>query len=150
AALIEQRGITEGEALDLCEHQLQTAEGLERLGADEALIVAGLLHDLGDGRVAESAHAPWAAALVRPLLGERVAWAIGAPAEAKRYPCTADPTYWDGLSPQSKKTLIAQGGQMTPAELEAFRAHPWAEDALKLRQCDDGGKNVSYAVQNAE
>jgi predicted HD phosphohydrolase len=150
AALLAQRGMCEGEAVDLWEHQLQTAAGLERLGADEALIVAGLLHDLGDGRVAEAAHAPWAAALVRPLLGERVAWAIGAHAEAKRYLCTADPTYWDSLSPQSKKTLIAQGGQMTPEELEQFRAHPWAEDALRLRQCDDGGKNPSYQVQDLE
>lgn len=150
AALLEQRGMCEGEAVDLWEHQLQTAEGLEKLGADEDLIVAGLLHDLGDGRVAESAHAPWAAALVRPLLGERVAWAIGAHAEAKRYLCTADPAYWETLSPQSKKTLIAQGGQMTPEELERFRAHPWAADALTLRQCDDGGKNASYEVQNAE
>ena len=39
--------------------------------------------------------------------------------------------------------------RMTPEELAQFRAHPWAEDALKLRQCDDGGKNTSYAVQNA-
>jgi predicted HD phosphohydrolase len=150
AALLEQRGMCEGESVDLWEHQLQTAEGLEKLGVDEALIVAGLLHDLGDGRVAEAAHAPWAAALVRPLLGERVAWAIGAHAEAKRYLCTADPAYRDSLSPQSKKTLIAQGGQMTPDELEQFRAHPWAEDALQLRQCDDGGKNASYDVKNVE
>src|ERR1043166_9216718 len=91
AALAEQRGMNEGEVVDLWEHQLQTAERLERLGADDELIVAGLLHDLGDGRVAESAHAPWGAALVRPLLGERVAWAIGAHDEANRYLCTADP-----------------------------------------------------------
>jgi predicted HD phosphohydrolase len=150
AALIEQRGMSEGEALDLCEHQLQTAEGLERLGADEDLIVAGLLHDLGDGRVAESAHAPWAAALVRPLLGERVAWAIGAHADAKRFLCTTDAAYWATLYPTSQRTLIAQGGQMSAEELERFRAHPDAEDALLLRRCDDGGKDASYAVQNAE
>ena len=78
AALVEQQGLNDGEAIDLWQHQLQTAEGLERRGADEELIVAGLLHDLGDGRVAEAAHAPWAAALVRPLFGERVAWIIGA------------------------------------------------------------------------
>ena len=56
AALVEQCGMNDGEAVDLWEHQLQTAEGLERLGADEWLIVAGLLHDLGYGRVAARAR----------------------------------------------------------------------------------------------
>jgi predicted HD phosphohydrolase len=150
AALVEQRGMNDGEAVDLWEHQLQTAEGLERLGADEELIVAGLLHDLGDGRVAESAHAPWAAALVRPLLGERVAWVIGAHADAKRYLCTTDPAYWETLSPLSKQTLIAQGGLMTAEEIEQFRAHPLAEDAVLLRQCDDAGKNPEHQVEQPE
>lgn len=150
AALVEQQGMNDGEPVDLWEHQVQTAERLERLGADEELIVAGLLHDLGDGRVAEAAHAPWAAALVRPLFGERVSWLIGAHADAKRYLCTADSTYWDTLTPLSKQTLIAQGGLMTPDELATFRAHPYAEDALLLRQCDDGGKNPAYQVQQPE
>lgn len=150
ASLVEQRGMNDGEAVDLWTHQLQTAEGLERLGADEELIVAGLLHDLGDGRVAEAAHAPWAAALVKPLLGERVAWVIGAHADAKRYLCTTDAAYWDTLSPLSKQTLIAQGGLMTPDELAQFEAHPLTKDAVLLRQCDDGGKNPAHEVQNPE
>jgi predicted HD phosphohydrolase len=150
AALVEQQGMGDGEAIDLWEHQLQTAEGLERLGADEALIVAGLLHDLGDGRVAEVAHAPWAATLVRPLLGERVAWVIGAHADAKRYLCTTDPAYWDTLSPVSKRTLEAQGGLMTPDEVEQFRAHPFADQAVLLRQCDDAGKDPSHRVEDPE
>lgn len=150
AALVEQRGMNDGEPVDLWEHQLQTAEGLERLGADEELIVAGLLHDLGDCRVAEAAHAPWAAALVRPLLGERVAWLIGAHADAKRYLCTTDAAYWETLTPLSQQTLIAQGGRMTAAELATFDAHPYARDALLLRQCDDGGKDPTRRVVNVE
>jgi predicted HD phosphohydrolase len=150
AALAEQRGMNDGEVVDLWEHQLQTAEGLERLGADEALIVAGLLHDLGDGRVAEVAHASWAAALVRPLLGERVAQAIGAHADAKRYLCTTDPAYWETLSPLSQQTLIAQGGLMSPEEVERFRSAPFFEDAVLLRQCDDAGKDPAYQVQRPE
>ena len=150
AALVEQRGMSDGEAVDLWEHQLQTAAGLERLGADEELIVAGLLHDLGDGRVAESAHAPWAAALVRPLLGERVAWVIGAHADAKRYLCTTDPAYWNTLSPVSKRTLEAQGGLMSAEEVEQFRANPFAEQAVLLRQCDDAGKDPNHTVKHPE
>jgi len=150
AALVEQQGMNEGEAVDLWQHQLQTAEGLERLGVDEELIVAGLLHDLGDGRVAEAEHAPWAASLVRPLFGERVAWVIGAHAEAKRFLCTTDPAYWDTLSPMSKQTLIAQGGLMTDEEVTQFKANPLARDAVLLRQCDDSGKNPDYQVQDVE
>lgn len=150
AALVEQQGMNDGEPVDLWTHQLQTAAGLERLGADEELIVAGLLHDLGDGRVAEASHAPWAAALVRPLFGERVAWVIGAHADAKRYLCTTDTAYWDTLSPLSKQTLIAQGGLMTPAEVAQFEAHPLAQDAVLLRQCDDGGKNPALTIHQPE
>jgi len=150
AALVEQCGMNEGESVDLWEHQIQTAEGLERLGADEELIVAGLLHDLGDGRVAEAAHAPWAAALVRPLFGERVAWLIGAHADAKRYLCTTDPAYWETLSPMSRTTLVAQGGLMTAEEVERFEANPLADEAVLLRQCDDGGKDPSHRVQDTE
>jgi predicted HD phosphohydrolase len=150
AALVAQQGMNDGEALDPWQHQLQTAEGLERLGADEQLIVAGLLHDLGDGRVAEAVHAPWAAALVRPLFGERVAWVIGAHADAKRYLCTTDPAYWETLSPLSKQTMIAQGGLMTADEIEQFNANPLSRDAVLLRQCDDAGKNPRYQVQDVE
>ena len=125
-------------------------KGWSGFGADEELIVAGLLHDLGDGRVAEAAHALWAAALVRPLFGARVAWVIGAHADAKRYLCTSDTAYWETLSPLSKQTLVAQGGLMTQAERTQFEEHPLAQDAVLLRQCDDGGKHPGHEVQNPE
>lgn len=146
AALEAQRGADGSEALDLWQHQLQTAEGLERMGADDELIAAGLLHDLGDGRVSAAEHASWAANLVRPLFGERVAWLIAQHAEAKRYLCTTDQDYWASLSPGSQRTLIEQGGLMTAGEATAFAAHPWAEDAALLRRCDDDGKRTAYQV----
>ena len=150
AALVAQRGISDGETIDLLEHQLQTAEQLERRGTDEELIVAGLLHDLGDGRVAEAAHAPWAAALVRPLLGDRVAEAIGLHADAKRYLFTVDRAYWDTLSPTSQRTMEKQGGLMSPEEAERFAANPHARDAILLRECDDAGKDASHRVADPE
>lgn len=146
AALEEQQGMSDGELVDLWQHQLQAAEQLRRRGADDELIVAGLLHDLGDGRVAEADHAAWAADLVRPLFGERIAWVIAAHAEAKRYLCTTDQEYWSTLSPISQQTLIYQGGLMSEDEVAAFAANPWARDALLLRQCDDAGKNPAHQV----
>lgn len=150
AALEEQQGMSDGELVDLWQHQLQTAEQLRHLGADDELIVAGLLHDLGDGRVAEAEHAPWAAQLVRPLFGERIAWVIGAHADAKRYLCTTDQGYWSTLSPVSQQTMIQQGGLMSQEEVAAFAANPWAEDALLLRKCDDAGKNPMYEVTDIQ
>lgn len=149
-ALLAQHVADHNDTLDLVEHAFQTAEGLERLGADDELIAAGLLHDLGDGRVSAEQHAPWAAALVRPLFGERVAWLIGAHADAKRYLCTTDLAYWETLSPMSQQTMVEQGGLMTPDEVAAFGANLWAEDALALRRCDDGGKRRDYRVLNPE
>jgi gamma-butyrobetaine dioxygenase len=149
-ALLDQAGDADGESLDLVEHGLQTAEGLERAGAGDELIVAGLLHDLGDGRVSAAEHASYAASLVRPLFGERVAWLIAAHADAKRYLCATDPGYWNSLSPISQRTLIEQGDVMSGEEAVAWAQHPWAQDAALLRRCDDGGKNGAYAVPNRE
>ena len=149
-ALVAQQGMSDGDLVDLWTHQLQTAENLELEGAGEELIVAGLLHDLGDGRVAEAAHAPFAAHLVRPLLGERVAWLIGAHADAKRYICTVQPDYWANLSPLSQQTLLRQGDLMSPDEVSQFAAHPWFEEAIRLRTCDDAGKDLQHQVANPE
>jgi len=141
-ALLEaQRGMSDGEAVDIWTHQVQTAEALRRDGADDELVVAGLLHDIGDGRVPEAAHGPWGGALLRRLLGERVAWLVATHTDAKRYACTVDPGYWDRLSPVSQRTLERQGGRMSPGEVRRFAAHHWAEDALRLRRCDDSGKD---------
>lgn len=137
-------------AVDLVEHGFQTAEGLEQRGMGQEVVAAGLLHDLGDGRVSAEAHAPWAASLVRPLFGERVAWLIAAHAEAKRYLCTVDEAYAATLSDGSRQTLIEQGGLMTPEEVDRFRSHPWSEDAVALRRCDDGGKNAAYQVPDRD
>ena len=150
AALEAQRGMNDGEPVDLWQHALQTAEGLEQQGADDELVAAGLLHDLGDGRVSEAAHAGWAAALVEPLFGPRVAALVRNHAEAKRYLCATDPSYWARLSPTSRRTLIAQGGVMTAAEAGAFGRQPWAHDATWLRRCDDAGKRVDHEVAQPE
>ena len=143
--LAAQKGMSDGEAVDLWTHQIQTAARLLADGADDELIVAGLLHDLGDGRVSEAAHATWGGALVRDLLGERVAWLIATHAEAKRYVCTVDPLYRDRLSPVSRRTLELQGGRMSAGEAERFGSHRWLAAALRLRRCDDAGKDPSAA-----
>jgi gamma-butyrobetaine dioxygenase len=150
AALVEQQGMSDGDIVDLWRHQLQTADELARMGADDEMVVAGLLHDLGDGRVSEAAHGPWAAHLLRPLLGERAAWVIEKHADAKRYLCAVDPAYWEQLSPLSQQTLLKQGGVMTAEEAAAFRAHRWFEEAVLLRHADDAGKDPEREAADPE
>jgi gamma-butyrobetaine dioxygenase len=70
----------------------------------------------------------------------RVAWCVGAHADAKRFLCATEPAYYAQLSPVSRQTLVVQGGVMSPAETAAFAAQPWAADAVALRRWDDAAK----------
>jgi len=59
---------------------------------------------------------------------------------AKRYLCTTDAEYYDGLSEASKRSFAVQGGNMSEEELAALRANPHLEASLELRRWDDSGK----------
>ena len=85
-------------------------------------------------------HALMGAAAVRVLLGERVAALIKGHVPAKRYLVTVDPAYREQLSPGSVDTLIAQGGDLSAAEVTAFTARPHWRAAVALRRADDGAK----------
>ena len=65
---------------------------------------------------------------------------------AKRYLCTVDTEYQQQLSEPSLVSLRLQGGQMSPAELAAFRSPPNWEDALRLRKWDDLAKIANLAT----
>lgn len=132
-----------GDPVDLHDHGLQTARLLSLAHPeDRELQVAGLVHDLGHLlRPGDDAgHAQHAADAVRPLLGDRVARLVELHVPAKRY--LAAVHQGRALSPQSRLTLQAQGGPMTPDEAAAFRSAPLAEAAVALREADDAGKVV--------
>jgi predicted HD phosphohydrolase len=57
------------------EHSLQVATRAMKDGADEELIVAALIHDLGD-ELAPYNHAEFAAAILRPYVREQVTWIV--------------------------------------------------------------------------
>ena len=57
------------------EHSLQTATRAKRDGADEEMIVAALIHDIGDD-LAPYNHAEVAAGLLRPYVRPEVTWIV--------------------------------------------------------------------------
>jgi predicted HD phosphohydrolase len=133
----------DGETLDALAHHLQCAALLaERAPEDLELQVAGLVHDVAStvwpGRPAT--HARAGAALVQPLLGERVAWLVGRHDQAKRYLVTTEPEYRAHLSETSVITLEAQGGLLDPGERVALEAAPDLDAMLTLRRADDDAK----------
>ena len=64
-----------GYQLDRLQHSLQSATRAEVDGADIELIVAALIHDLGDD-LAPLNHSQLAAAIIRPYVREEVTWII--------------------------------------------------------------------------
>jgi predicted HD phosphohydrolase len=66
--------------------------------------------------------------------------------EAKRYRCTVDPGEVDRLSAGSRRSLVKQGGPMSPAEVAAFEADPHHRNAVALRGWDDAGKVVGLTI----
>jgi len=57
------------------EHSLQTATRARADGADDELVVAALIHDIGD-ELAPYNHAEFAAAVIRPYVRAEVAWIV--------------------------------------------------------------------------
>lgn len=57
------------------QHSLQSATRAAAAGEGEEMVVAALLHDIGDG-LAPLAHGEMAAAILRPYVSERTHWII--------------------------------------------------------------------------
>jgi predicted HD phosphohydrolase len=145
AVLDDGHGVDTYSPLD---HHLQCADILMRDGADIEMQVAGLVHDVAsslDPRPSGD-HAEIGAALVRRLLGDRVADLVAGHVLAKRYLVTIDPSYRDVLSGGSTATLALQGDALAAEDVEMFAAAPLADDWLALRRADDQAKGVGLVV----
>jgi predicted HD phosphohydrolase len=64
-----------GYPLTRLEHSLQTATRAKRDGADDELLVAALIHDIGDD-LAPHNHAEVAAGILRPYVRPEVTWIV--------------------------------------------------------------------------
>ena len=65
----------EGYQITRLEHSLQTATRALNDKADEEMIVAALLHDIGD-ELAPLNHAEYAAAVLKPYVSEKTHWIV--------------------------------------------------------------------------
>ena len=145
-----------GEPVTQLQHALQTALLAEESGADDELVAACLLHDLGHLlhdlgetptlRGVDDVHQYAALPFLRGLFGERVLGAIKLHVDAKRYLCAKRPGYQAALSDDSRRSLLLQGGVFDAAQAEAFLTQPGAMDAVRLRIWDDLAKAESAAT----
>jgi gamma-butyrobetaine dioxygenase len=156
--LFDVQGASEylGEAVTQAAHMLQAARLAEQEGADDALIAAALLHDVGHltGAVSghelmagtDNRHSDTGAAWLAQWFGPEVTEPVRLHVAAKRYLCATEPGYADRLSPASVYTLRVQGGPMSQAECERFAASPYAAGACRLRRWDDAAKDPDAAT----
>jgi predicted HD phosphohydrolase len=136
------RGVWDEEAVDEFDHAMQAAARATADGADDELVLAAALHDVGHsplfGETWTQHHDRVAREWLTPRFGERVGWLAGAHVAAKRYLVATDPGYAATLSDTSVDSLHHQGGAGIDVTLVD---HPWWADALRLRRYDDAAKD---------
>lgn len=158
ATLFGRRGAEQysGEPVTQLEHALQCAKLAEDEGGDDELVTAALLHDLGhllhdlgdtpSLHGVDDLHQYRAVPFLRGVFSDHVIGAIQGHVDAKRYLCATQPTYYESLSADSKRSLVLQGGVFLPQEAAAFIAQPGAERAVRLRVWDDLAKAEGLAT----
>lgn len=142
--LMSLRGVWDETVVDEWDHALQAAGCALADGADDELILAAALHDIGHspmlGGPGVADHSRIAHEWIGARFAPRTAWLAGAHVAAKRHLAATDAAYAARLSETSVVSLAAQGGAAVDP---AFAAHPWHRDALRLRRYDDAAKDPS-------
>ena len=139
------------ESVTQLEHACQCANQAQLYGGSTTQVTSALLHDMGhfllDEHNAENDfldedqnHEEIGANYLEPFFPEVVTTPIRLHVPAKRYLCTTDASYYDGLSEASKRSFRLQGGVMSDEEQAAFERIPHYQDALQLRRWDDLAK----------
>lgn len=143
------------------EHALQSAALAEREGANDTVVVASLLHDVGhllldehSGQADflaqdhnhETVGSDWLKRRFDPPLAEAVRLHVA----AKRYLCATEPRYWEALSPASKRSLELQGGVFSQEEAKVWAQQPHAQEAVNIRRWDDMAKVASASTPPLE
>ena len=139
------------ESVTQLEHACQCANQAQLHGGSTTQVTSALLHDMGhfllDEHNAENDfleedqnHEEIGANYLEPFFPEVVTTPIRLHVPAKRYLCTTDASYYEGLSEASKRSFQLQGGGMSDEEQAAFERILHYQDALQLRRWDDLAK----------
>ena len=139
------------EPVTLMQHSMQCAQLAQAAGAEDTLIVAAGLHDIGHmvvleeglhytdgGDNHENIGAEFLSLFLPVAVVETVRWHV----EAKRYLVATDAAYEALLSQGSIDSLKRQGGPMTEAESQTFRSISTFSSAVALRRMDEAAKTV--------
>jgi phosphonate degradation associated HDIG domain protein len=157
-ALFQRRGASQysGEPVTQLQHALQTAHLAEQAGADDELVTAALLHDLGhliadrgetpSLRGIDDLHQFIAVPFLRGVFGDRLIDAVQWHVDAKRYLCATRRGYLEALSDDSRRSLALQGGVFSDDQADAFIDRPHAADAVALRLWDDQAKRADLTT----
>ena len=145
-----------GEHVNQMEHALQCALLAQQAGANDELVVAALLHDVGhllhrDARGAllagvDDVHENLGAKYLAKWFGPAVCQPIALHVQAKRFLCRRELAYHDLLSPVSQRSLALQGGPMSEAQALEFESNEQAVAAVQLRRWDDEAKVAGLAT----
>lgn len=141
ALVDELEEITYG-GMDLRTHAFTCTTLAIEAGADDTLVTATLLHDIGRARYLARAapgvpHEEVGRRFVQERFGERAGWIVASHVTAKRYLATVDEDYLAGLPRTARSALRRQGGTLSAKQVAAFEGHEHAADAVALRRWDD-------------
>ncbi|KAJ5919508.1 hypothetical protein N7454_009343, partial [Penicillium verhagenii] len=133
----------------------------ESIRARDELVIAALLHDIGQiiplestkevrmniressENVGRVGHEAIGAAYLRSLgFSETVCKLVNSHVAAKRYLTAVNKEYYDSLSSASQKSLAFQGGPFQGSELQEFEEDPLRDEMVSLRLWDDRAKLV--------
>ncbi len=110
-------GSISGYKVSRLEHCLQSATRAHRAGESEELIIAALVHDIGD-MIAPFSHSELAAAVLRPFVSEKTYWVIKHHGVFQMY-------YY----------AHHFGGDRHARD--SYRGHQWFDDAVRFCECYD-------------
>lgn len=108
-----------GYKIDRLQHSLQSASRAHRNNEEEEIVVAALVHDIGD-ELAPLAHSEMAAAVLRPYVSEKTYWIVKTHGVFQMY------YYAHHI-----------GGDQNARE--RFRTNPWFDDAVRF--CEEYDQN---------
>ncbi|HVS77411.1 MAG TPA: HD domain-containing protein [Steroidobacteraceae bacterium] len=113
------------------EHSLQAASRAEADGADEEMIAAALVHDLGDSLAPEN-HSNYAAEIIRPYVRAEVTWVVE----------------HHGLF---QKVYYGHFFGEDPEQRAAFRGHPYYESCVRFcERWDQAAFDPDYPTRPLE